>query len=193
MSYVGVIVQEFAAHIFADGASTTGRPVTKIWPMAHADAIVACRGPISSNAIVPMFLGAAARSFDELALNAVDAFHEALKEVSRIDGEIREAEVYCAGLSSAGPAAFAIFSNGQKTGEKPFKNIEIPHYLFAPKVKNVFDGDAPFDDSAMIRIGDAWRDLPESERAGFRAGEFVQATSIFDGGDIVTRIVKRWP
>jgi hypothetical protein len=140
MTAINVVRTPASVHMFSDGASTDAQGsiigiAPKALPMPHLNAAVGVRGSSAAAALLVHSMGFSARSYDDLADNAVTMFREALKihdqVFSQAPGGLRM-ELIIAGFSErSGPHAFTI-SNVEASGIPAFGVVEIPNLAFAP-------------------------------------------------------------
>jgi hypothetical protein len=191
MTCIGTIQHEWGVSIFADGGADNGFRVVKIWPLPHLNACIATRGPWIAGSFVANVFGVSA-TYSELKRNALGAFKDALNHVTAYSTNDKALEVYCVAWSQNGPDSFAIFSHDRDSVE-PFTIINLAPNSLAPSLpgfESRFGSGEPFDfDTEVIRIGEAWRALPDHTQ---QARNFLQIATVTDDL-IVTRILKRWP
>ena len=213
MTACNIIHEADAIYIFTDGASyhsdgTLGAVAQKVWPLAHLNCALVCRGP---HVLMPALIGDAGTifaSFDELTAGIVPlamatyARHKDALDLCSIGPDF---DLFIAGWSEARgqPETYVVCSHG--TSVEAWSLVPLGPVAIAP-----FNGDlaewaainlerlqALDDPNAMgLELMEAQRGL-KGQHAGTGeqirgVGGFCQVTRITPRS-ILTGILRRWP
>jgi hypothetical protein len=210
MTCINVILKSKSAVVVTDGTALDQEGIihsfgTKIFPLAHIDAVIVVRGHRSLVPFLGAVLGTIASSFDELKLRIVSASQELMATLPpELFGCFTDFDVIAAGISSTGPAAFAvkIYSHGPAT---PWEVFEIPESITLPWTSDMekdfwrrcsgYKGVEDFNESIAIELLQSQRQPVEHiETDGFHpcVGGFVHWTEV-TRDSIQMKIIHRWP
>lgn len=213
MTAINIIRDAEAVHVFTDGASyrgdgTLGAVVQKVWPLAHLNAALVCRGPHTLGPLLVQRAGAVFGSFDELAQGLADLARSVSMEsadIMRLCEIGAEFELFLAGWStgSNAPASYVVASHDRYC--EPWTLAELGPVAIAPFDEHLAEWCEINLDRLMASTSMASLavELMEAQR-GIRAqhgssgptiagvGGFCQWTMIGEQ-TITTGIVKRWP
>lgn len=213
MSAINIIRMPDAVYLFTDAASyagdgTLGEISQKVWPIAHLDCAVACRGPALWLPLMASRIGARFRTFEELVAGLVDFLPGALRHVE-IFGACEFGpgfELYLAGWShERGRGESYFLSSADRYGVTAWELRELAEASFAPcdaELEEALTAGrvvlpetwGPLDLGLYVmerqrRMRASHPGLPEPVHG---VGGFAQATTIMPGC-ISTTILARWP
>lgn len=228
MTAVNIVLADDAVHIVTDGLSLGRLPdgsavpvaLNKVWLFPQIGCAIAVRGQIQHGVSLVGLVPYLGNSFDEVRRRigvVVPAMWEGFKQGWRATGlteaQAHYAEIFVAGISSEGPAAFAFITHGfYKDVPRMTRKDLYDHLTMAPLDFALHDqcrtmarnlsSDDDLDRLAVMMIDgqrtartttvyDADHSAPSAPGAD-QIGGFVQVTTVRASG-IATRVVHHWP
>jgi hypothetical protein len=202
MTALNVFLRKDAVHVLTDGAACDPngdlvKAVSKVFPLAHTNAVLATRGV---NGLLPLlgFAVDGAPSFDATADILPAKTREILASVSHAQGgtDLGTLDVVLAGISETrGPACLAVF-NHSNYGVPASELQELDGFV-SPSNPELF---ATFEANGLDIHGrdfnpefdGPWIMSKQRDIPGSMVGCFCQLTTV-TADEITTRIVRRWP
>jgi hypothetical protein len=195
MSAIDVIIKSDAVHVITDGAGVDAEGcinfvASKVWSIAHCNAVIAVRGPSMAGPFICPCVGTNAATFTELKASAAGVMRECVGELSGLWAGVPLADsmdFVIAGWSETGPDAFLVCSHDRWGPAWP--NIQLSGLCNIPGDKEIVEAlhlsdiDPEPDSVRMLEI------------SAHRANIYWipgQKTSVY-AGRIETQIICRWP
>jgi hypothetical protein len=216
MTTINVLVQREAVHLYTDGSVMDDTVAidfvqSKTWLLPHLNAAIAACGPVLFPPIFVSAVSWAARSFDELRVNALDVFRQTYEQNRQYWGPTpatANVNLVIAGISERdGPNAFAIVSHETQFGLKPWMPTSVGPLMMHPadevilaRVRELYPhGDTERLDPRVdgLRLMELQREcgapVPGGTDRICYTGGHALLTTIPASRVIQSSILKRWP